>query len=125
MTAFVKVVNGIVVQKQPYPGDGFLAAPDHVVCGFLHDGNAFSAPPLSEQEAPPARIAKNAIWERASEHEAEVMEALLAQQHIRIRRIYEGATHISADHELFVLLSAALVQAFGSERAAELLAPTN
>lgn len=79
----------------------------------------YVAPPAS-----PARIAKNAIWERATDAEAEVMEQMLSAQPVRIRRIYEGATHISADHELFALLSGALTQAFGEERAAELLAPT-
>lgn len=72
----------------------------------------------------PPRIAKNAIWERATEEEAVQMEAMLEQQHVRIRRIYEGATHISTEHELFSLLSGALTQAFGAERAAELLTPT-
>ena len=77
-----------------------------------------SGPPL------PARIAKNAIWERATEAEAEAMEMMLNLQHVRIRRIYEGATYISTDHELFTLLNGAMTQAFGADRAAELLAPT-
>lgn len=72
----------------------------------------------------PARIAKNAIWERATEGEAEAMEAMLLQQHVRIRRIYEGATHVSTDHELFTMLSQGLTQAFGAARAAELLCAT-
>lgn len=42
--AFVKIENGVVVQKQPYAEDGFVEAPDDVVCGYLHDGDEFAAP---------------------------------------------------------------------------------
>ncbi|UXN69900.1 hypothetical protein N8A98_22275 [Devosia neptuniae] len=81
-----------------------------------------------EPEDPPAeltRIAKNAIWERATDDEAEQMEMVLAAQPVRIRRIYEGATHIDQAHELYALLNAAMTQLFGEDRAAELLAPTD
>lgn len=69
------------------------------------------------------RIAKDAIWRRASDEEAETMEALLAAQPVRIRRIYEGATHIQSGDELFGLLEAGMKALFGDERAAQLLAP--
>lgn len=71
----------------------------------------------------PARIAKNAIWERATDEEAVAMKQMLDAQSVRIQQIYAGASHISTDHELYTLLTAALTQAFGAERAAELLAP--
>lgn len=50
------------------------------------------------------RISKDAIWRRASDEEAEQMEAALAAQPIRLRRIYEGATHLQTGDELFTLL---------------------
>lgn len=43
--AYVKIENGVVVQKQPYPEAGFIEAPDDVVCGMLFDGQSFTAPP--------------------------------------------------------------------------------
>jgi hypothetical protein len=70
----------------------------------------------------PATISKDAIWRRATDAEAEQMEAALQSQPVRVRRIYEGATFISTGDELYGVLEAALVQLFGSERAAELLA---
>jgi hypothetical protein len=69
-------------------------------------------------------IAKDVIWRRASDQEAEQMEALLQAQPVRLRRIYEGATSISTEDELYSVLSAALTQLFGAHRAAELLEPT-
>lgn len=99
--------------------------PDDGPQGFLKAGGKIGAYVAPEAPNLPARIAKNAIWERATDAEAEAMEMMLKQQHVRVRRIYEGATHISTDHELFTLLSGAMTQAFGADRAAELLAPTN
>ena len=69
------------------------------------------------------RISKDAIWRRATDDEAEAMEQALAAQPIRIRRIYEGATHLQTGDELFALLEGAMVQLFGDDRARELLAP--
>lgn len=43
---FVKVEDGVVVQKQPYLEDGFIEAPDEVLPGFLYDGEDFEAPPV-------------------------------------------------------------------------------
>lgn len=48
MSNFVKVVDGVVVQRQPYEEDGFIEASDGVICGWLHDGVTFSMPVASE-----------------------------------------------------------------------------
>lgn len=50
MSNFVKVVDGVVVQRQPYDEDGFIEAPDDVICGWLHDGVTFSMPVALEPE---------------------------------------------------------------------------
>lgn len=42
---YVKTEGGVVVQRQPYQQDGFIDAPDGVVCGYLWDGEAFTPPP--------------------------------------------------------------------------------
>ena len=75
------------------------------------------------EELPRTVIPKDAIWRRATDAEAEQMEAALQAQPVRLRRIYEGATFISTEDELYGVLEAALVQMFGAERAAELLEP--
>lgn len=46
MTNFVLIADGVVVQKQPYSQEGFVEAPDDVVCGMLSDGKVFSPPEL-------------------------------------------------------------------------------
>lgn len=41
---YVKVIDGVVVQKQPNAQEGFIQAPDDVVCGWLYDGTTYTAP---------------------------------------------------------------------------------
>lgn len=50
--AYVLVSNGVVVQKQPYHEDGFIDAPDWVVCGYLYDGQNFAPPPPPPEPVP-------------------------------------------------------------------------
>lgn len=71
------------------------------------------------------RIPKDMIWRRATDAEAEQMQAALDAQPVRLRNIYAGATWIETTDELFGTLQAALVGLFGKARAAELLAPTD
>ena len=42
--AFVQIIDGVVVQKQPTQADGFIEVDDSVVCGMLFDGESFSLP---------------------------------------------------------------------------------
>ena len=45
--AFVKVVGGTVVQKQPYPGDGFVACDPSILPGFVETSpGVFEAPAI-------------------------------------------------------------------------------
>jgi hypothetical protein len=44
MTSFVLISDGVVIQKQPYPQDGFVEAPDDVVCGMMHASGNYSLP---------------------------------------------------------------------------------
>lgn len=47
---FVKIENGIVVQKQPYSGHGFVEAPDDVCCGqVLQEDGSFIDPPVDPE----------------------------------------------------------------------------
>lgn len=64
MSNYVKVEEGVVVQRQPYLQDGFIEAPDGVVCGWLWDGEEFApaqpAPEPSQFERDEARCRKRA-----------------------------------------------------------------
>lgn len=49
--SYIKLDNGVVVQKQLVPSNGFIKAPDYVVCGMVDNGDgSYSAPekPLDE-----------------------------------------------------------------------------
>lgn len=66
-------------------------------------------------------IPKDIIWRRATDAEAEIMDAALGSQSVRVRRIYDGAQVISTDGELYSILLAAMIQLFGESRAQQLL----
>lgn len=42
--SYVKIENGVVIQKQPYPEDGFIEVHDSVICGMTYDGENFTNP---------------------------------------------------------------------------------
>jgi hypothetical protein len=111
-------VDVVAIDRAALPTDVMEAGAAIVVLQAILD-----APP-AEPAPVAATISKDAIWRRATDAEAEAMEAALAAQPVRVRRIYDGASYISTGDELFSLLEAALVGLFGAERAAELLAPT-
>ena len=69
----------------------------------------------------PRRIAKADIWRRSTDAEAVTIDYLLNSQPVRLRRMWEDAQYLSTDDDLFPNVEAALVQAFGASRAAELL----
>ena len=43
--AWVKINNNIIIQKQPYQEEGFVEAPDDVICGMIKEGDSFVNPP--------------------------------------------------------------------------------
>lgn len=43
--AYVLIEEGVVILKQPDPREGFVEAPEHVICGWLFANGEFSAPP--------------------------------------------------------------------------------
>ena len=52
--AYVLIENGVVVQKQPYPQDGFIETTNSVVCGMLYDAQTdkFTTPPTAPEPIP-------------------------------------------------------------------------
>ena len=42
---WVKIDNNIIVQKQSYQEEGFVEAPDNVICGMIKEGDSFVNPP--------------------------------------------------------------------------------
>jgi len=86
-----------------------------------HDGAVipFDPPPPQPQ---PRIIYKADIWRRASNAEADTMDAMLDSQPARLRRMWADAQYLQSDDELYATIEAALTAQFGATRAAELLA---
>ena len=70
----------------------------------------------------PRRIYKADIWRRASNAEADIMDAMLDSQPARLRRMWADAQYLQSNDELYATIEATLIAQFGVPRAAELLA---
>lgn len=86
---------------------------------FDPEAGTFSDIPVPVQ---PVITYKKDIWLRATDEEADTIEAVLAQQSTRKQRIFREATYLDHADPLFVELQAGFVKAFGTERAGQLLA---
>lgn len=79
---------------------------------------------LTDIPPAPYQISKADIWRRASEEEAEILQAILATASVRLQGIFNGATYVSTDDDLYPTLWAGMAEALGNDRAADLLAPS-
>lgn len=70
--AYFLIENGVVIQKQPNEEDGFIEGPDDVVCGFVFDGETFSAPSPS---LPPLDARKARLTATVNAHVATLLAA--------------------------------------------------
>lgn len=86
--------------------------------------NGAEVEPYVPPPAPaPATVVMPAdLWRRATDDEAQAIDAAMQAQPLRLRRIFQTATSYQSDDELWPLLMAAAVALFGEDRAAELLA---
>jgi hypothetical protein len=75
---------------------------------------------------PPSPILDKAdIWRRATDAEAETIVQALGQQSVRKQRLFNDAQYIDLTDPDFADLQQGFVAAFGADRAAQLLAPSN
>lgn len=65
------------------------------------------------------------LWSRMTDAEADQVDAAMAGQPFRVRKIFESANSYRADHELWPLLVQIATTLFGEERAAQILAPSS
>ena len=79
----------------------------------------------------PPSTSKADIWSRATDAEAEVIDALLrdpppdlGMSPVKLRRLWDDATSIDHTDPLFETIRAIAVQHFGEERADALLKPS-
>lgn len=67
---------------------------------------------------------KREMWARMTDEEAEILDADLAKQPVRIRRQFEDAQYIDHSDPLFAMMYGAIEGHFGKERADAILAPS-
>lgn len=79
-------------------------------------------PEPAPSEPMPYQIAKADLWRRATEKEAEAMDAALSDAPARLRRAYDAAQYIASDDPWFPELQAGITAAIGAKRAAVILA---
>jgi len=81
--------------------------------------------PVVEQPVPIARTYRADLWRRATEAEINTIETALASKPKKMQRLFADVQWLQHDDPLFTQLKAGFVQAFGQERADELLAPSS
>lgn len=64
------------------------------------------------------------VWRRATDEEAEIIDATLAAAPVRLRRLWADSREFDTLADDFALIRAPMVKAFGDDRAAVLLAPS-
>jgi hypothetical protein len=100
MTAFVKIEDGIVVQKQPYADDGFVEADDTVVCGMTYDGDEFASPVIEPLPTQPEIIRKRDFLIRLDAFgNLDAFVEAVNQAHTLDREIYYAEPTFTADRE--------------------------
>lgn len=72
MKNYVKIENGVVVQRQPYAEIDFIEAPENVVCGWLFNDDEFTPP------SPPPGPSQFDLDKARYEKRAAVKDELLA-----------------------------------------------
>lgn len=80
------------------------------------------APPIPP--APPFTLFKADIWRRCTNDEATKLDTALSQQPVRLRRMFNDATLLRSDDELFSTIQSAVTQLLGDSRATDILAPS-
>lgn len=74
--------------------------------------------------AAPVRVYKAPMFRKMTDAEYETYLQIRASFPPRLQAIFDAAEYLSSDDEFWPALVAAAEQAYGAERAAELLAPT-
>jgi hypothetical protein len=121
MTKFALVVNDridtISFEPQEAP---WIEVDDDVFAGFNL---------LDDEWVPPDPEGSDIVvvfpvdlWSRLSDDEAELVEAAMAEQPVRIQNIFRSAASYRSDHELWPLLTTVAADLFGAVRAGEILA---
>lgn len=92
----------------------------------LFEQKGFDEATMSIVELPglavPVITYKRDIWVRCTDEEADIIEAVLAKQSTRKQNMFRDAQYLDHADPYFAELMAGFVQAFGTERASQLLA---
>lgn len=123
MTCYVKIENGVVVQKQPYFEEGFIEAPEWVVCGMLFDGTNYTNPPVVVPPPQPYTLPVAIFWLRMTDEEAEAFDgAVGTASPLRLRRAFNTATSIHSEGELFGFVRNVLIGIISAARVDQIMA---
>lgn len=90
---------------------------------MIKGGTLVKAPPLPPP-TPSSITYKADIWRRCSESEAEILDAALEQAPSRLRRLFDGVAYLDTADPDYPMIRDAISAALGSQRAAEILAPS-
>lgn len=104
-------ISGAYANKQPGIAEEELPDDDSDLLAFLNP------PP------PPYRISKATPWRRMTPDEASIVTGVMNETEARVQQIYQAAAYLDSSDELWPVMWQILSDAFGSDRADQLLAP--
>jgi hypothetical protein len=111
----------------PYDvGDGFDLVEVPAGWGVSAEGQLVKLPepPTPEPVVPVLQTYKSDIWRRASDEEAEIIDAALNAAPVKQRRLWADSTILVHGADGWDAIRDQMVAAFGVERADEILAPS-
>jgi len=125
MAKWADIQNGFVDTiwiDKPEDRDDLVECPDDVFGGFAHDGQTFTAPPNPEDSPQAFDLYKTVIYERMTDAELETFDASMRAAPLRDRLMWNDCVTVNSANPYFAALSAAMLAAFGVERASVILA---
>lgn len=127
MKAFVKVVDGIVVQKQPNPQEGFLEAPTSIVCGmpFMETQQEIEVWEAGQvvQEPTLTRLYKSTLIRRLGGSLSAQFEDILANENAYVRMLFHASEWFGVDDAMVTYMHMVFEAELGLEAANALLEP--
>jgi hypothetical protein len=131
--SIVSIAKGAAVNSFVWNGEDEYAIEDGFVAVIIEpgwgvvDGHLQALPAAVEPEPEPAPVLltyKSDVWRRATDAEAEIINAALNAAPVRQRRLWDDSTILEHGADMWTPLRAQMVEAFGEARANEILAPS-
>ena len=107
--AYVLIEAGVVVQKQPYPQEGFVEAPDTAVCGMVANQDGTYSLPAPTPAPVPESISPRQLRQSLTHFGFRAaVESAIGAADQDTKDWYQFATEFQRHHPLVISMAASL-----------------